>query len=93
MRHKSRISVISAVLTAFLILFAPFFIALHADHECTGEDCAVCAVMAGFEHIMGGSQPVKTAAAAVSAAAVCALLYASVTGAVTPVILKVRLLN
>ena len=93
MRHKSRISVISAVLTAFLILFTPFFIALHADHECTGEDCPVCAVTVSFERIMGGSQPVKTAAAVAFFAVVCALLYTSVTGAVTPVILKVRLLN
>ena len=31
--------------TVFVVLFSSFYIADHANHDCIGEDCPVCAVM------------------------------------------------
>ncbi|MBQ5316088.1 MAG: hypothetical protein J6I96_00885 [Oscillospiraceae bacterium] len=90
MRTKSRYT---AVVIAVLILILPFFIAHHADHDCTGDDCPVCAVIYSFERIMGGAGSVQTAVSLVFCAAVCPAVCIPVMSAVTPVMLKVRLLN
>ena len=93
MRDKSRIYVAAAVITAFLILFVPFFIAHNADHECTGGDCPICTVTASFEHIMGGRPSADIQAAAPAAVFVCVCVHTAVMSVLTPVILKDRLLN
>lgn len=33
------------ILFCFVVSFPVFFIAAEADHQCTGADCPVCAVM------------------------------------------------
>ena len=33
------------ILLVLILLFAVLYIGREADHECTGEDCAVCAVI------------------------------------------------
>ena len=34
---------ILAVALAFIMLFSALYIAIEADHDCHGEDCAICA--------------------------------------------------
>ena len=41
-----KISGIMAVMMLFIMLFSAMFIVLHSDHDCTGEDCPVCACLA-----------------------------------------------
>ena len=36
---------IALVAVLFVMLFSVLYISQHADHECTGADCPVCAVM------------------------------------------------
>lgn len=42
MNRKYRDAVLALAL-AFIMLFAVVFIGLEADHDCHGEDCAICA--------------------------------------------------
>ena len=46
-----------------VLLFSVFFIALEAEHDCAGEDCAVCAVLTLCENLLR-QLPCFTAAAA-----------------------------
>ena len=45
---------VKALILAFFVFFAMttslFVIALEADHDCIGEDCAICAVVAICEN-------------------------------------------
>ena len=36
---------IALVAVIFVMLFSVIYISKHADHECTGAECPVCAVM------------------------------------------------
>ena len=36
---------IALVAVVFVMLFSVIYISQHADHECTGAECPVCAVM------------------------------------------------
>ena len=76
-----------------VVLFSAFFLAVEANHDCTGEDCRICSVMACFEHIMGGSAPAEKAVTMPAAEVLCTVICIAVIGAVTPVMLKDRLLN
>ena len=91
------IAVLMTVLLCLSVFGSVFCMAAHAHHDCTGESCAVCAVLEQCEQRLRG--------AVSAAAAVCLLLlfmrYAvSLSGAEaresaveTPVTLKVKLLN
>ncbi len=46
---------IMAVMVLFVVLFSAFYIGAHADHDCTGEDCPICACIAQCENILHGS--------------------------------------
>ena len=46
--------VLVAVLMLAALLFSAYFIARHADHHCTGEDCPVCIIMHQCESILRG---------------------------------------
>ncbi len=43
MMKTKRFASVLALLAAFIMLFSVLFIALEADHDCRGEDCAICA--------------------------------------------------
>ncbi len=43
---------IMAFLMLFIMLFSSFFIAIEADHDCTGEDCPICACIAQCENTL-----------------------------------------
>ncbi len=54
-RKISRVfACIVAAMVLFVVLFSAFFIVSHADHDCTGEDCPVCACMQQCENILHG---------------------------------------
>ncbi|MBP9996836.1 MAG: AraC family transcriptional regulator [Lachnospiraceae bacterium] len=36
---------IALIAVVCVMLFSVFFISQHADHECTGTECPICAVM------------------------------------------------
>ncbi len=40
---KRTVAGIMSVLMLVAILFSAFLIAVEADHDCTGDDCAICA--------------------------------------------------
>ncbi len=42
-RAKKITAGILAVMLLFLMLFSAFYLAAEADHDCTGEDCPICA--------------------------------------------------
>lgn len=42
MTRKRCLAVLAAVL-AFVMLFSVLYVALEADHDCHGDDCAICA--------------------------------------------------
>ncbi len=86
-----------AVLVLFAVAASLFVVAQEADHNCMGEDCAVCAVIALCRNTLQALFGVLIAAAALFACLrftapvllpICASFYRE-----TPVILKVKLLN
>ncbi len=98
MTNKKRFAAIAlAVLVLFVLMTSLFVIAHEADHDCTGENCPVCAVIAFCRNTL------KTLGDALIAAAVvfgCFCLAGSVTAfsraeiySETPISLKVKLLN
>ena len=98
MKHTNRITAVMLVFVLFLsMLGAAFFLAEHTQHNCAGENCAVCAVLEQCDQRLRG-------AVYAAAAAVLLLLFARHTtvsadarlreaSGVTPVALKVKLLN
>lgn len=64
MKNKKIAAGIMAFLMLFLVLFSTFFIVIEADHDCTGEDCPICACIAQCEntlHQIGYGIAVQTA--------------------------------
>ena len=41
--HKRIFAFVTAFLVTAVLLLSGFFIVTHIEHECTGEDCPVCA--------------------------------------------------
>jgi len=41
--HKRIFAFVTAFLVTAVLLLSGFFIVTHIEHECTGEDCTVCA--------------------------------------------------
>ena len=49
---KKIVAGIAAFAVLFLVLFSAFFICVEADHDCSGEDCPVCACIQMCETII-----------------------------------------
>ncbi len=85
------------ILMLCVMVFSFMFIVSETDHDCTGEDCPVCALIQQCE------QTVRSVGGDVSAAAVSLLFSAFIVAAFlipcntilyfTPVSLKIRLNN
>ena len=55
MVYKNRVAaIIVALLFGIAVLFSVFFIAAEADHNCAGENCAVCCHIAAYKNILQG---------------------------------------
>ncbi len=85
------------LLLLLFVLLSVFFIAHEADHECTGEDCPVCALIQISENNLRQLGSGAPAAAAVISCIVFVMMLQSLTdtGIVisTPVSRKIRLNN
>ena len=68
----------AAVLVALLLCSAAFLIS-HADHDCPGEDCGICA---GLATVVSGFA--NTGFALLGAACVCVLAFTLKTGVFAP---------
>ena len=86
-----------AAVLAVVMLFSAVYIAVEADHDCSGEDCAICHQIGVCENLLK-SLGLAGAAAAISAAftyTVCRAILprAEMNGTLTLVALKVKLSN
>ena len=50
--HKRIAAGIMGILMLFIILFSAFYIAAEADHDCTVEDCPICACVQQCENTL-----------------------------------------
>jgi len=86
-----------AVVLAVVMLSSAIYIAVEADHDCSGDDCAICRQISVCENLLK-SLGLAGAAAAISAAftyTVCRAILpcAETIGTLTLVALKVKLSN
>lgn len=84
-----------AFMVLAVVLFSPFFIAAHADHDCTGEDCPICEFMHQCENTVRGIGSGITAEANAIMPVITAIMLMSLCVSSfqhdTPVSRKVRL--
>ena len=86
-----------AAVLAVVMLSSAVYIAVEADHDCSGEDCAVCRQISACENLLK-SLGFAGATAAITAAFIYTLCKAvlpctETNGTLTLVSLKVKLLN
>ena len=86
-----------AAVLAVVMLSSAIYIAVEADHDCSGEDCAICHQISVCEDLLK-SLRLAGAAAAITAAftyTVCKAILpcTEMTGTLTLVALKVKLSN
>lgn len=88
-------AMVLALLLAIVLLFSIGFIVLEADHDCSGENCAVCFVLHICENALQRLIVFGAAAACVLFARTCRLFvrgrYASRFHSCTPITLRVKL--
>ena len=93
--NKKIIAGILAASLLFIILFSAYFIAEHADHDCGGDDCPVCACLRQCEMMIRGLETGITAGEGAYLPAlflmIPVLLISSFVAGNTPVSKKVRL--
>ena len=86
-----------AAVLAVVMLFSAVYIAVEADHDCSGEDCAICHQIGVCENLLKSLGLVGAAAAitAVFTYTVCRAILpcAEMNGTLTLVALKVKLSN
>ena len=86
-----------AVVLAVVMLSSEVYIAVEADHNCSGEDCAICHQISTCENLLK-SLGLASAAASITAAFAYTLCKAilpctAMTDTLTLVSLKVKLSN
>ena len=86
-----------AAVLAVVMLSSAVYLALEADHDCSGEDCAICHQIGIYENLLK-TLGLAGAAAAISAAftyTVCRAILpcTEMIGTLTLVSLKVKLSN
>ena len=74
MKTKRALAAAIAVLLVCFILFACFFVLAESDHDCSGEDCPICQVIAVVEEI------IKKIASLISVAAIIAAILTVAAG-------------
>ena len=95
MKRTKHAALIIALMLFVVMLFSALFIAHETQHECTGDGCSVCAILAVCENMLKNISS-AAAAAAVLTAAVFVIIKTLETASVfcpaaTPVSLKVKL--
>ena len=86
---------IIAVLLVLLIAFSVFYTALEGEHCCSGERCAICAMIAVCVNLLEGFAVLLAGAFCLSLVSVVVLLsngcVLRACAVVTPVLLRVKL--
>lgn len=86
-----------AVLLIFALIFSVFFVAAEADHDCSGEHCAVCHQLQICQTLLEQLSAAHTASAGAAVLCFFALLLVLRTRKAivvsSPVLLRVKLLN
>ncbi|MBQ2580719.1 MAG: hypothetical protein II574_03725 [Ruminococcus sp.] len=95
MRKTKHAALIIALMLFFVMLISAVFIAHETQHDCSGDGCGICAILAVCENMLKNISA-AAAAAAVLAAAVFIFIRSIEAAAVfcpaaTPVSLKVKL--
>ncbi len=49
---KQKLKVFVSLFVVFSLLFAFVFISLESNHDCTGEDCQICAYIHSFGNLL-----------------------------------------
>ena len=91
------IAILMTALLCLSVFGSVFCMASHAHHDCTGEGCAVCAVLEQCGQRLHGASAAASAVPvllffAQHAVCLCAAAARELSGS-TPVALKVKLLN
>lgn len=68
---RTVLGILLVILFAVSLVFSLDYIAVNAEHECSGEQCKICAVLQTAEEVAGGAK--KAAAVAAAAAALFAV--------------------
>ena len=86
-----------AAVLAVVMLFSAVYIAVEADHDCSGEDCAICHQIGVCENLLKslGLAGAVAAITAVLTYTMCRAILpcAETSGTLTLVSLKVKLSN
>lgn len=98
LRNRRVFACVLCALLLFASLFSIFFIAAEANHDCVGEDCPICAVLAEAEETLDKLGTANPPSISFSAPAfLCLLLLLPAAGHVaarkSPVAEKVRMNN
>ncbi len=97
MSGRRKTAVFLTVLFAIVVLFSHIFTAAEADHDCSGEDCPVCQVVAAVENAFKGLSAAKVSDSSAFvlffAAVVLVLFAADEVLRSTLITLKVKLSN
>ncbi len=96
-KSKYLLSLIITAVVLFMSVFPSFYISAEIDHLCIDDDCAVCCQINLCERIQKTSANIVSASSTASlsffALILCILLKDKVIRHITPVTLKVKLLN
>ena len=94
-KKHSVIRVLLCLAILFALVFSVFYVAVEADHDCVGEDCAVCQQVARCESLLRIALPLFASALFALAgnmfSALCLYTSAETANKRTPVALKVKL--
>lgn len=97
MNTKKTFAIVLAVLLVFVMLLSHLFVIMEADHDCAGEECHICAVIAICQNTLKALGDALVAAAIVFACfcftAPILTFYRATKYNETPISLKVKLLN
>ena len=96
-KTKTIAAFIMAVVIIAVMFSSAFFIAVKSEHDCTGEDCHVCASISvckeNLKTFSGKTVSVKTISLGVFFILINIIIYVIKSFFDTPVSLKVKLLN
>ena len=88
---------IMAAMILLVMLFSAIFIVTHTDHDCTGEDCPICACLQQCENILhgagDGSHLIASGIIPLVLITGFILVSSSIVISDTPVSIKVRMNN
>lgn len=96
-KQRRLAAVILAAIFLLVMATSLFVVACEVDHDCCGEDCLICAILAVCQNTLRALSDALPLVAVIAAAVFCAASLIAVCKAAlhveTPISLKVKLLN